>query len=47
MEGRVQKGVPNTELPKLFEAGWTFKASLSDRQSMVEVPTRAWGTRED
>jgi hypothetical protein len=26
------------DLPKLFEAGWTFKASLGDGQSIVEAP---------
>lgn len=30
--------VPNTDLPKLFEAGWTFRASLGDGQSIVEAP---------
>ncbi len=32
------KVVPNTDLPTLFEAGWTFKASLGDGQSVVEAP---------
>ena len=35
----ILKVVPNAELPKLFEAGWTFKASLGDGQSVVEAPT--------
>ncbi len=36
------KVVPNADLPKLFEAGWTFKASLGDGQSIVEAPAGAW-----
>jgi len=32
------KVVPNTDLPKLFDAGWTFRASLGDGQSIVEAP---------
>ena len=38
VERPVQKVVPNTDLPKLFEEGWTFKASLGDGQSIVEAP---------
>jgi len=38
VERPLLKVVPNTELPKLFEAGWTFKASLGDGQSIVEAP---------
>jgi len=38
LERRLQKVVPNAELPSLFEAGWTFIASLSDGQSIVEAP---------
>ena len=42
VERPVQRVVPNTDLPKLFEAGWTFKASLGDGQSIVEAPAGAW-----
>jgi len=38
------KVVPNADLPKLFEEGWTFKASLGDGQSIVEAQARG---RED
>ncbi len=38
VERALLKVVPNAELPKLFEAGWTFKASLGDGQSIVEAP---------
>jgi len=38
VERPVQQVVPNTDLPKLFDAGWTFKASLGDGQSIVEAP---------
>jgi hypothetical protein len=38
VERSPQRVVPNTDLPKLFEAGWTFKASLGDGQSVVEAP---------
>jgi integrase len=34
----AQRVVPNTDLPNLFEAGWTFKASLGDGKSVVEAP---------
>ncbi len=34
--------VPNADLPKLFEAGWTFKASLGDGHSIVEAPVGGW-----
>lgn len=39
VEKPMQRVVPNTELPSLFEAGWTFKASLGDGRSIVEAPT--------
>jgi len=42
LERPVLKVVPNADLPKLFEAGWTFKASLGDGQSIVEAPAGAW-----
>lgn len=42
VERPVQRVVPNTELPKLFEAGWTFRASLDDGQSIVEAPAGGW-----
>jgi integrase len=42
VERPVQKVVPNADLPKLFEAGWTFKASLGDGQSIVEAPAGGW-----
>jgi hypothetical protein len=42
VERPVQRVVPNAELPKLFEAGWTFKASLGDGQSIVEAPAGGW-----
>lgn len=38
VERPMQRVVPNSDLPKLFEAGWTFKASLGDGQSIVEGP---------
>ncbi len=40
-ERPLLKVVPNTDLPMLFEAGWTFKASLGDGQSIVEAPPAA------
>jgi len=42
VEKPAQRVVPNTDLPKLFEAGWTFKASLGDGQSIVEAPAGGW-----
>ena len=42
VERPVQRVVPNTDLPKLFEAGWTLKASLGDGQSIVEGPAAEW-----
>ncbi len=42
VERPVQRVVPNTDLPKLFEAGWTFKASLGDGQSIVEARAEGW-----
>jgi hypothetical protein len=42
VERPVQRVVPNTDLQKLFEAGWTFKASLGDGQSIVEAPAGGW-----
>jgi len=42
LERPVLKVVPNADLPKLFEAGWTFKASLGDGQSVVEAPAGGW-----
>jgi hypothetical protein len=42
VERPVQRVVPNADLPKLFEAGWTFKASLGDGQSIVEAPAGGW-----
>lgn len=38
----VQRIVPNADLPKLVQEGWTFKASLGDGQSIVEAPMDAW-----
>jgi hypothetical protein len=41
LERPVQRVVPNADLPKLFEEGWTFKASLGDGQSIVEASRAA------
>ncbi len=41
VERPMLKVVPNKDLPMLFEAGWTFKASLGDGQSVVEAPPAA------
>lgn len=38
VQGPVQRVVPNADLPRLFEGGWTFKASLGNGQSIVEAP---------
>ncbi len=42
VERPAQKVVPNTDLPKLLQEGWTFKATLGDGQSIVEAPAGAW-----
>jgi integrase len=42
VEKPVQRVVPNSDLPKLFEAGWTFNASLGDGQSIVQAPAGGW-----
>ena len=42
VERPAQRVVPNADLPKLFGAGWTFKASLGDGQSIVEAPAGEW-----
>ncbi len=42
VERPLLKVVPNADLPKLFEAGWTFKASLGDGQSILEAPAGGW-----
>ncbi len=41
VERPVQRVVSNADLPKLFEAGWTFEASPGDGQSIVEAPAAA------
>jgi len=38
VERPAQRVAPNSDLPKLFEEGWTFKASLGDGRSIVEAP---------